>query len=187
MVADILILFATWRNTYTLRRRSAQHGVKTPLATLLFRDGTLHFTVLLIFNILQIVGDTTDSFAYASDFFIPVSSVIITHFLLNLRQVANEPHDELAKTQLSSMHMGEEQTIRFASFVGNMGETLDYSAGLTVTTASDMTWEKQLHGEDPESIARMHSGSEAARNPNNSVGADVENAFHLHETGVASG
>ncbi|OCH88097.1 hypothetical protein OBBRIDRAFT_735073, partial [Obba rivulosa] len=42
MAADLLIILVTWYRTFTLKRASDRHGIKTPLITLLLRDGIWH-------------------------------------------------------------------------------------------------------------------------------------------------
>lgn len=39
MTADALVLVVTWRKTYAGLRMARQHNIKTPLATVLLRDG----------------------------------------------------------------------------------------------------------------------------------------------------
>jgi len=43
MLADLLVLVITWRKTYTTYRTASRNNIKTPLTTLLLRDGTVYF------------------------------------------------------------------------------------------------------------------------------------------------
>ncbi|EMD39474.1 hypothetical protein CERSUDRAFT_91982 [Gelatoporia subvermispora B] len=66
------------------------------------------------------VGLSTNVFAYAGGFTFPLSSIIISHFLLKLRHVVGDRSHETSESQ------SQPSTVRFASFVDNMGELLDY-------------------------------------------------------------
>ncbi|EMD33636.1 hypothetical protein CERSUDRAFT_67814 [Gelatoporia subvermispora B] len=106
VAADIIVLVVTWLKTYGIRRQSARHGIQSPLTTLLIQDGT----GLLLLNILNIVGQTTNAFVYAASFSTPLTSFIITHFFLNLRQVAHETGtDSLERT--SPRHIPQSNAI----------------------------------------------------------------------------
>ncbi|EMD31610.1 hypothetical protein CERSUDRAFT_119654 [Gelatoporia subvermispora B] len=106
-----------------------EHDVKTPFATLLLRDGTLYFIGLLSINLLNIVGKTTNVYIYADGFSIPLSSIIITRFFLNLRQLAHGSPDDTPRPSFvlervpDPVHC-QPYSLRFASFVGNMDESL---------------------------------------------------------------
>ena len=39
IAADLLVLVVTWRHTYKLRREASAISLKTPMVTLLLRDG----------------------------------------------------------------------------------------------------------------------------------------------------
>ncbi|EMD38764.1 hypothetical protein CERSUDRAFT_92801 [Gelatoporia subvermispora B] len=102
--------------------------MSTPITSKLLRDGTTYFTLLLILSIVNIVGVDTNVFSSAAALFkIPISSIVISHFLLDLRQLASFPEDKT--TTRGSQYV----TLQFASFVDNMGESLehnsDYSRG----------------------------------------------------------
>ncbi|OCH92601.1 hypothetical protein OBBRIDRAFT_422018 [Obba rivulosa] len=81
---------------------------------------------LLILNVVNIVGWSTNSFVFAvEDFTTPLSSIIVSHFLMNLRQAAISSRGET----LDQFHPGGQidssrSNIRFPSFIDNMGEPL---------------------------------------------------------------
>ncbi|EMD37038.1 hypothetical protein CERSUDRAFT_124023 [Gelatoporia subvermispora B] len=81
IAADVLLLVVTWYKTYALKREASRNNVEVPLASMLLRDGTVYFLI---------VGFDTGVFEFAiSNFGTPLSAIIISHFLLNLRQVAD--------------------------------------------------------------------------------------------------
>ncbi|OCH84964.1 hypothetical protein OBBRIDRAFT_839315 [Obba rivulosa] len=142
IAADAIVLVVTWVKTYWTMRAARSSGSKAPLADMLLRDGTLYFLVLLILNVLHIAGTATNVFVYTTMFTTPISSIIISHFLMNLRETAAAPattgvasdggRPSFVRTQLSDL--------RFASFVGNMGAPLDHSSAAHSTSWLDGSW-----------------------------------------------
>ncbi|EMD31627.1 hypothetical protein CERSUDRAFT_100293 [Gelatoporia subvermispora B] len=128
-MADTIILALTWGKTWGMVRMARGLNVKAPLMTLILRDGTLYFVGLLSINVLSLVGWATNVFTDAGVFSTPLCSIIITHFLLNLRQLAHGSTDGISRP-----HSGREGTpdpvdsqtssLQFGLFVGNMGESL---------------------------------------------------------------
>ncbi|EMD31599.1 hypothetical protein CERSUDRAFT_78046 [Gelatoporia subvermispora B] len=116
IIADSIVLMLTWWKTWATIRMACEHKVKVPLMILLLRDGTLYFML---------------------------SSIMITHFLLNLRQLAHVSPDDTSRP--SFVREGEHDTVhsqtsslRFASFMGNMGEMLVHESE---DDDRDMVWD----------------------------------------------
>ncbi|EMD33639.1 hypothetical protein CERSUDRAFT_98202 [Gelatoporia subvermispora B] len=180
VASDLIVLVVTWSKTFTLKRESARHGIKTPLSTLLLRDGTLCFTIftldlpmsaLLCFNVFNIAGWATNVFTDVALFFVPLSSIIITHFLLNLRQVVYEPENAVG-THLSFVRApqdpdaadwagnGSQPTLRFASFVGNMGALLTHATNSEGSSNLELDWEYRGPCMDEEKAAAVDTDAE---------------------------
>ncbi|KAI0689552.1 hypothetical protein BC835DRAFT_1418438 [Cytidiella melzeri] len=122
--ADILVLVATWVKTWVTYREGIRIGMRVPMASLLIRDGTLYFIALLVMNIYQILNNTIPSFlvADAGTVYISVlTPMLISRFLLNLRQVDQGQETEAVSTRsrFSAIHFQQPR-----SLVGNMGEQL---------------------------------------------------------------
>ncbi|OCH92064.1 hypothetical protein OBBRIDRAFT_833767 [Obba rivulosa] len=135
IAADVIVLLVTWSKTWSVKRSADRAGISTPLVTMLLKDGTVYFILLLALNIFQIVGWVTGIFLYAETYFTtPLSSIIITHFLLNLRQVGHSQvaHDTLSLSRPSFVRSLAPSTGsgsgRFASFVDGIGAELEYDA-----------------------------------------------------------
>ncbi|EMD33135.1 hypothetical protein CERSUDRAFT_68193 [Gelatoporia subvermispora B] len=120
IVADVMVLVVTWNRTYSTYRHARIAHARTPLVTVVLRDGARIFfvSVLLLLNVLNMIGLGTNRNPTSR-----FSSVIITHFLLNLRQTSSVVSDgnvahlcTSSHSRLSSNH----------SFVDNMGAELDY-------------------------------------------------------------
>ncbi|EMD33169.1 hypothetical protein CERSUDRAFT_98766 [Gelatoporia subvermispora B] len=130
--------------TYVTWRDARRNNIRAPFATILLKDGTLYFIALLIINVVNIIGITTASFNTTVTYFAtPLSSIIVTRFLLNLRQLASiESYD--SETSRAANAEAEQGTwlsqIRFNhSFVDNMGEDLEHSIDMQ-DRDSGMTW-----------------------------------------------
>ncbi|EMD34602.1 hypothetical protein CERSUDRAFT_97193 [Gelatoporia subvermispora B] len=160
IAADLTVLVVTWVKTYWTMKAARSSGSKAPLATMLLRDGTLYFlwvnfwcqdpqlcfvfdnifpnSVLLILKVLHIAGVATNVFVYTTMFTTPISSIIVSHFLMNLREVASAPTTNGVQSTVPSFVRTQVSELRFASFVGNMGAPLDHSAD---TDSLEFGWE----------------------------------------------
>ncbi|OCH89462.1 hypothetical protein OBBRIDRAFT_888385 [Obba rivulosa] len=156
MAADILVLLAIWTKTYGTVTAARRSGIKTPLATTLLRDGTLYFLLLLAINILSIVGFSINEFVYAvNGFSTPLSSIIVSHFLLNLRQVSSTSQDGSVDISHTSAVRSQQWSLRFRSFIDNMGEDLTYGTDVR-DLDPHMSWVEDEHGaQDGERITAI--------------------------------
>ncbi|TFY56786.1 hypothetical protein EVJ58_g7427 [Rhodofomes roseus] len=127
--ADVIVLVVTWRNTYNIQKEASVVNLRTPTITLLLRDGTIYFTLLLILNVLHLALEITDVFWDITYFVTGFSSIVISRFLLNLRQVhADEERDGTQPSFIASHVSG----LNFAStIIGNLGEHLDHGRFVT--------------------------------------------------------
>ncbi|OCH91955.1 hypothetical protein OBBRIDRAFT_833851 [Obba rivulosa] len=136
ILVDIIVLVATWHRTYGLKKEAMRLDVDAPLATMLLQDGTMYFLGLLVLNSVQIAGWITNDFTVIAQYFItPLTSIITSHFLMDLRSIAVAPPANDA--QLDSDNITQRSTIRFSSFVDNMGERLD---GASKETEPELEW-----------------------------------------------
>ncbi|EMD36546.1 hypothetical protein CERSUDRAFT_95835 [Gelatoporia subvermispora B] len=132
IAADLLTLVVTWSSTYRIKRDADKANVKASLATLLLRDGTVYFIILLALNAMHMASYLTNTFVNISWFLVPISSILISRFLLNLRQVYHPMNIDTARPSfVRSLYQSQSQMsdLRFAStFIGNMGAPLDYNS-----------------------------------------------------------
>ncbi|EMD31622.1 hypothetical protein CERSUDRAFT_100291 [Gelatoporia subvermispora B] len=152
IIADIVVLVLTWWKTWATVRMAREHNVKTPLMNLLLRDGTLYFVCLLLLNALNIAGTATNVFTYAGAFSTSLSSIIITHFLLNLRQLAYASDDDNSRPSFvrdgdPDQVRSHTSSLRFGSFVGNMGESLGHDSE---NGDADLVWDDDNAEDDAE-------------------------------------
>lgn len=141
IASDAIILVVTWLKTYRIKREADEVNVKTSIVTLLLRDGTIYFGVLLILNVLHLVLSLTNVFLDVTYFVTSLSSIIISRFLLNLRQIGLSGHDEnqrpsFVHSVVPNSHISD---IRFRSTImGNIGASLSHGMSSTVAMDIDM-------------------------------------------------
>ncbi|KAH9925234.1 uncharacterized protein B0H18DRAFT_381498 [Fomitopsis serialis] len=89
VVGDALVLLATWRVTYGVKRMSHLTKSDIPLTLLLLRDGTLYFGSLLVLNIFSAVCwakipaiQDFDNFIYS------FTTLLLSRLFFNLREVS---------------------------------------------------------------------------------------------------
>jgi len=111
------------------------------LVNFLCRDGTLHFLLLLVLNVLQMVLWVTNTFTVTSVIISPISSIIISRFLLNIRRYHLSANTN--PTDDSTCSLGGEGSVQpgitcteyLSTFIGSMGASLN--EGLWSTTGLD--------------------------------------------------
>ncbi|EIW54212.1 uncharacterized protein TRAVEDRAFT_51929 [Trametes versicolor FP-101664 SS1] len=121
-----VITLLTWIRTFAIVRHTWKAGTPMPLATLLLRDGTVYFLLILAFQIIQlstsVFGDGTLS---VWPYFNQVLLVIVhSRFMIGLRGLyfadrgaaESEPTAHWSSINFHSVS---------ASVVGNLGATLD--------------------------------------------------------------
>jgi len=161
MVSDVLALIVTWRVTWAVRSENVDCAGFT-LTTLLLRDGTVYFAVLLTLNLLQTILWATQVFLNVSIIAEIITSILISRFFLNLR--AEHYASTGTATDRDSMSMSD---LTFQSrILGNIGATLDHEApwanaysaqfsGSEMPTCSDDEWDDaELHAGDETFDAR---------------------------------
>jgi len=85
-VCDSIVLHTTLSNARS-SRVSESSIIKASLLTLLVRDGTLYFGTLLLMNCVQIALWVTNIFPHFATFIQPVSSIVVSRFILTLRKI----------------------------------------------------------------------------------------------------
>ncbi|RPD69111.1 hypothetical protein L226DRAFT_575891 [Lentinus tigrinus ALCF2SS1-7] len=141
MAADLILLCVTW---YTLPRRNLVNLDSSrnllSFTTVLLRDGTIYFVVLLILNILHLVFTLIsvvgafDPVSFVTEFTEPATAVLVSRFLLDL-QSANQDALKLdSRDPLNSDNQdfsGISETLTFARIVGSVGLSMDFPESLT--------------------------------------------------------
>ncbi|KAI0351958.1 hypothetical protein OH77DRAFT_1498209 [Trametes cingulata] len=119
IAADGILIILTWIKTFGIKRDSIQTGLRTPLATLLLRDGPLDHTVWLVWPYFDQV----------------ITVICLSRFMLDLRGLYFDSGDRDATT---SLHLSDVKFQGFSSgVVGNFGATLTTALTLSIHTGSD--------------------------------------------------
>ncbi|KAJ3527944.1 hypothetical protein NM688_g8058 [Phlebia brevispora] len=126
LAADVVALVTTWLKTYRHVRQAASIGVSAGFGATLIQYGTLYFVVLLVVNILLLITFLDPSvaiFTNAMNVFTSVlPNIVISRFLLNLRQVDSErPSNTVASL---STFVPNIRIPTLPEVIGNLGEPL---------------------------------------------------------------
>ncbi|EMD33510.1 hypothetical protein CERSUDRAFT_98613 [Gelatoporia subvermispora B] len=124
IASDFVVLITTLMNTYTIKRDADRANIKAPIATLLFRDGTLYFLCFLLLNIMHVILYATNTFTTALVLLLPLMSIVISRFLLNL----HDAHQSLSRnTTTDTMQLSFVDPSSLPEFLVSMGAPLQHS------------------------------------------------------------
>ncbi|KZT02067.1 uncharacterized protein LAESUDRAFT_730579 [Laetiporus sulphureus 93-53] len=146
-VSDLLVVLVTWFKTFRLAIEVRKLRLNGSIATMLMRDGTLHFMALLLLNIFntQYEFSRSQSSASIAIFLLPITSILVSRFILNLRQVSSGSVD------LNTISHSTLNTPEFPSrLVGNIGAELQHTS-LVFANVEDSTEDEQNISEECES------------------------------------
>ncbi|OCH86924.1 hypothetical protein OBBRIDRAFT_190778 [Obba rivulosa] len=87
ILCDTIMLYTTVSSMYVLRGAARYSNIGTSLWIILIRDGILHFSLLSTINCAQMILYITGKFGSLPDFSFSLSSIIISRFILNIREV----------------------------------------------------------------------------------------------------
>ncbi|KAI0646257.1 hypothetical protein C8Q79DRAFT_926268 [Trametes meyenii] len=171
IVADALVICVTWGRTYRFRVSAVEANVKTSLLTLLLRDGTIYFIILLILNILHIIVRITAQANFITTFEEPLTSILISRFIMNLRELDYTPRG--LQTVSDADGGPAETTLDFAdrSHFTTHTQSAGTSAGSGTETHHTATMMRfidgfqtpdVLYGEDGKQAADLEKGEDTA-------------------------
>ncbi|KAI0769525.1 hypothetical protein BC629DRAFT_1533792 [Irpex lacteus] len=130
IVGDVLVLAVTWTKTAHVYREARKFGIGAHIATVLFRDGTIYFFILLVVNVLELTANNIAGLLpldAVEPFFNILPPMIVCHFILSLRQVEPaEGSDYILSSRIHSLR-----------FVGNMAQSLQLSRDYVNDEASE--------------------------------------------------
>ncbi|KAJ1306087.1 hypothetical protein OPQ81_010799 [Rhizoctonia solani] len=126
--------------------RSGRFTSRTPIVQVLFRDGSLHFIVIIacsIFNMITWIAAPPTFAALAKYFSIAVVNVMISRLVLNLRSCQAES--------------------RSHHFVVTPGGGLQVHASLDGVELGSATWKSKDYGQELDAEAGSRAGTSPAR------------------------
>ncbi|EKM56378.1 uncharacterized protein PHACADRAFT_207631 [Phanerochaete carnosa HHB-10118-sp] len=127
IAADILVLILTWIKSFKQFQVMTQFRFRSSVSAVLLRDGTVYFIALLVINILQLLTFLNSPFegAYIDGFLQTMPSVLVSRFMLNLRQLNRTAGENNSDARHFSRFSA---SFRMPpDFLGNIGEPLDHS------------------------------------------------------------
>lgn len=157
IVTDAFVLIATWSKTLHIKKQAFGLGVRLRLSTLLNRDGTIYFLVLLLLNIASLVIDHTSLAAYnpMALYIDTASCILISRLLLHLRTYTVTEEED--STPIHSK-------IHFASttLLGNLGAPVEnpLESSDSSTLAPSLRVTRQQAIENPLSLGLIPYSSE---------------------------
>ncbi|KAH9889400.1 hypothetical protein C8Q73DRAFT_707436 [Cubamyces lactineus] len=126
IVGDLIVLAVTWQSTFNIARAARMARMRVSLTYSLLTDGTLYFVCLLILNVVNIVVNVVDNTSAVSAFQDPITSILVSRFLLNLRDVHDAGDTRPSFVQSRSEGATHAATVQFAEFVRPMGAELAF-------------------------------------------------------------
>ncbi|KAJ3553356.1 hypothetical protein NM688_g3660 [Phlebia brevispora] len=125
VVADLVAIAATWVKTYKNVRQASAIGMNVPFSAMLLQYGTLFFTVLFVIALIDALFLLIPSFPEEnpiSVFLILLPNIIVSRFLINLRQASPAETSDLAHfSQFSAPNF---RMPTFSNIIGDLGEPL---------------------------------------------------------------
>ncbi|KAJ3547094.1 hypothetical protein NM688_g5437 [Phlebia brevispora] len=126
-LANIIVVAATWSKIYRHSREAAALSMRVGYGMILLRDGSIYFLTLLLLAIVELPLETVPSFQAANPVIAitqPLQPILISRFLINLRQVDNSATDVVNTRDLSRFSIPNFRTPTMQDIIGPMGEPL---------------------------------------------------------------
>ncbi|KAI0820161.1 hypothetical protein BC628DRAFT_1398366 [Trametes gibbosa] len=94
ILGDVIVIIVTWYKTYRGWRAAVSAGMKTSLSEMVIRNSSIYFLVLVTLSLVHIASTLTSVFKGSiASFEEPLSSMMISRALLNLREVDKSARD----------------------------------------------------------------------------------------------
>ncbi|TBU21643.1 hypothetical protein BD311DRAFT_221169 [Dichomitus squalens] len=129
IAADCIAIGVTWATL--ARRHDIRHLniVKGSLSSILLVDGTVYFLILavlnslhLAFTLLALAVEALAPTSVITNFTIPLSSVLVSRFLLHLQSTSLQSVGSVAFSQAFSMDL--DHSLIFEGVVGSLGASI---------------------------------------------------------------
>ncbi|GJE94623.1 hypothetical protein PsYK624_107940 [Phanerochaete sordida] len=92
ILSDALVLAVTLRRTWCLYMTARSARLRTPLAGILIRDGTVYFLASLVMNVAEVLVYHSLGQVYALPFICSVTGILFTRLFFDLRALADAGH-----------------------------------------------------------------------------------------------
>ncbi|GBE88868.1 hypothetical protein SCP_1402760 [Sparassis crispa] len=125
MVYDALVLVLTWAKTYQTNCASSKFHMKNSLTSLIQRDGTIYFFVLLLLNAINLVAIKFEILGSVPALTDVLTSIMVSRFFLDLRSVylsSTSGSQSISRAQIVPEVISLDFT---SSLTGNLGAPLN--------------------------------------------------------------
>ncbi|RPD59958.1 hypothetical protein L227DRAFT_575959 [Lentinus tigrinus ALCF2SS1-6] len=150
IASDLVVLCVTWRATYRATRLARVTGKKSKdtFSGTLLRDGTIYFLTLvtlntlhLLFTVLSIASNTPIAVSYITIFTEPITSILVSRFILNLQEV-----NQTISPELTSLSAGQ-SSIYFTKtrIIGSLGSSLPFPSDTLLDSENSDGFEMYGH------------------------------------------
>ncbi|KAJ3551703.1 hypothetical protein NM688_g4556 [Phlebia brevispora] len=125
ITADVIAIAITWFKTYRHVREASSIGVNVDVGVALLRYGSLYFIVFFVVNLANGLVELVPSLTSAqpiSTFTAVLPSIVLSRFLINLRQV--DTAESSSATRVSHVSSLNFRRPSMPTIIGNLGEPL---------------------------------------------------------------
>ncbi|KAI0369027.1 hypothetical protein BV20DRAFT_968519 [Pilatotrama ljubarskyi] len=167
IAGDLVVLIVTWSSTFGITRAANAAKVQMSLTNAILKDGTC----LLILNVVNIIVNAVPNNSAVSAFQDPITSILVSRFLLNLRDTFTSGEDETRPSFVRSYRgRTTATTVQFADFVDPMGADLDHGISASHDSLAWSDWGcESTTGNELASFATMDVQSRAAKGTHEAV------------------
>ncbi|KAM5543495.1 hypothetical protein V8D89_002746 [Ganoderma adspersum] len=117
---DGMVVVFTWTKTHRVYVLTRNVAFRTNYSTLLLRDGTLYFLAVVVLNVIAIVHVANIGSNLLNDMIVTLSSILMSRFLLNLRdQRARNERQSATRTSSAALSSRPFSTVKFSSTVSH--------------------------------------------------------------------
>ncbi|KAL4248426.1 hypothetical protein ABKN59_008114 [Abortiporus biennis] len=130
-LCEVIVLLATWAKTYTIWQESKRVGLRAPITTLLLRDGTIYFGLMMVMNVAAVALDVVRSPGNneATAYFSSFSAILVSRMMLNLRGGTSSAQ-KCDINHITSLEPEDKTTVIF----GHIGMPVSYSSMNSLTS-----------------------------------------------------
>ncbi|KAI0326346.1 hypothetical protein GY45DRAFT_1381732 [Cubamyces sp. BRFM 1775] len=161
IVGDLIVLAVTWQSTFNIARAARMARMRVSLTYSLLTDGTLYFVCLLILNVVNIVVNVVNNTSAVSAFQDPITSILVSRFLLNLRDVHDAGETRPSFVQSQPEGTTHTVTVQFADFVRPMGAELAFDDWSDLSTEWSDNAEELSTGNELSTLSTAHADADA--------------------------
>ncbi|TFY53241.1 hypothetical protein EVJ58_g9559 [Rhodofomes roseus] len=144
IAADALVLLATWRNTYGVKKLAHGLNMKSSITSLLLRDGTTYFCAMgeecerTIISLASVRLTRDPQLTLEIDNFCFVfTTILLSRFFFNLREVALVPELDSTSSAFSDLHFSR----AWGTLGGSLADEMSSSEG--TLDATDYTGDSE--------------------------------------------